>query len=476
MDNRLLADRYQLLEPLGRGGMGQVRRAWDQALGRPVAIKLLELDQADPAAAERFRREAQTTARLTHPNIVTVFDTGTDGTTAFLVMELLPGPSLQDRLDRGGPLPVADVAAAGAQTATALAAAHAAGVVHRDIKPANIAHDGHGQVKVLDFGIARLIETATALPRLTQTSTVVGTAAYLSPEQASGAHVGPQTDLYALGCVLFALLTGAPPFTGDTPVHVGLQHLRATPPDLNALRPGCPPQLTALISELLAKDPAARPPGAAVRDRLASVAGPAATIAQAPQPWPGASPTPYRTEVLDGPANETGRMRTASRRWVAVPVAAAAAVVVAAVAIALSARSLTGHSPATPRPAQTRASTAPNAAAIRPSAPLTPQQAVTALSAAVSRAEAAGAINPSAAQDLLNQMTDLQSTIADRQGPDAGHKIADLRHHIGDLVHGGQLTASGQRMLAGPLAALQAAIPSKPGHNGHAGTSDDQQG
>ena len=472
MNNRLLVGRYRLLEPLGRGGMGQVRRAWDQALGRPVAIKLLELDQADPAAAERFRREAQTTARLTHPNIVTVFDTGTDGNTAFLVMELLPGPSLQDRLDREGPLPVADAVAAGAQAAAALAAAHAAGVVHRDVKPANIAHDGHGQVKVLDFGIARLNETARA--GLTQTSSVIGTAAYLSPEQASGAPVGPQTDLYALGCVLFALLTGAPPFTGDTALQVCSQHLHAPPPDLDALCPRCPPELSALINELLAKDPAARAPGAAaVRDRLASTAGPEATITLAPQPPPSGSSPLYQTQVLSAPAELTGRLRTTRRRWVAAPVTAAAVLVAVALAIAFSGG---GHTPATAGPSAE--ATTPHAAATRPTAqqPLLPQQAVNAFSSAVSRAEATGAITQSAARDLLNEMTDLQNKISDGPSADAGHRIVHLQHHLGELEQSGQLTAVGQRLLAAPLAALQTAIPPQTGQNGHNGRSDGQQG
>ena len=480
MDDRLLAGRYRLLELLGRGGMGQVRRAWDSSLGRPVAVKLLALDEADPAAAERFRREAQTTARLNDPNIVTVFDTGTDGNTAFLVMELLPGPSLQDRLAQEGPLPIADAAAVGVQAAAALAAAHAAGVVHRDIKPANIAYSGSGQIKVLDFGIARLIESTTALTRLTQTATVIGSAAYLSPEQARGAPVGPQTDLYALGCVLFALLTGTPPFTGDTPLQVCSQHLHAQPPDLAAIRPGCPPPLTALIGELLAKDPAARPPGAAaVRDRLTSALGSAAATTPGPQPPPAATPTRYQTEVLAAPPKLADRMRADPRRWVAAAAAAAAAVLAAVLAIAL-----TGGAPGTiqtsqkPSPKQTTAppeTTAPRQVTKRP-ARLTPQQAIDAFSSAVTRAAAAGAIAPPAAQDLLNQMTDLQHTLANGHPSDAGHKIADLNHHLGDLEHGGQLTTTGQRLLAAPLAAMERAIPPRTGPPGDSRGSDAPEG
>jgi serine/threonine-protein kinase len=279
--------------------MGQVYLAQDESLTRHVAVKTLELDGADPSAAERFRREARTTALLTHPNIVTVFDTGTDDTTAFLVMELLPGPSLQERLTREGRLPVAETARVGAQMAAALAAAHAAGVVHRDVKPSNVVYAAAGQVKVLDFGIARMTEAATAAARLTQTAMVIGTAAYLSPEQASGGQVGPYSDLYALGCVLFALLTGSPPFAGDSPVAVCSQHLHAEPPDLAAICPQSPPPLTGLIGELLRKDPAARPrDAAAVAGRLAAVAGPGAATITAPSAAPAAAAAGWPQETV----------------------------------------------------------------------------------------------------------------------------------------------------------------------------------
>jgi len=499
----VLAGRYHLGEGLGQGGMGQVRRAWDGWLDRPVAIKTLELDRAEPSAAARFRLEARTLAWLTHPNIVTVFDAGTDGSTAFLVMELLRGPSLEARLERTGALPAADAVVVGMQVAAALAAAHAAGVVHRDVKPANIAYAADGVVKVLDFGIAQLAGTLAARQaRLTQTGMVLGTAAYLSPEQASGAAAGPRSDLYALGCVLFAMLTGGPPFTGDSPVAVCAQHLVAEPPDLAAVRPGCPAPLVALVGELLCKDPAARPRDATVVcDRLASArAGdPGAAedavgsqIAVAP-PGPAAAPvpsagTPVRaTAALDLPP---GRTRTWPRRRITAATAATAALAAAvAVPVKLTgspqARHIAagGHTlpAAAPRQSAPRL-TAPRPSAPRPSAaaprpvpppsatprpaprprrrrPLTPAPAIAAFYAAVTRAEAAGDLVPPAAQDLLNRMHDLSTTIASGNRTDAGHKVADLIHDLGNLAHGGQLTAAGQRILAAPLAALERAIP-----------------
>ena len=495
----MLAGRYHLGVRLGQGGMGQVRRAWDGWLDRPVAIKTLELDGAEPSAAARFRLEARAMAWLAHPNIVTVFDTGTDGSTAFLVMELLRGPSLEARLERTGALPVADAVAVGMQIAAALAAAHAAGVVHRDVKPANIAYAADGVVKVLDFGIAQLAGAIAARQtRLTQTGMVLGTAAYLSPEQASGGAAGPRSDLYALGCVLFAMLTGGPPFTGDSPVAVCAQHLVAEPPDLAAVRPGCPAPLAGLVGELLRKDPAARPRDATVVcDRLASAGAgdPAAAeavagsqIAAAP-PGPAAAPVPS----ADTPARATapldlppGRTRTRPSRWIA-----AAAAVTAALAAAVAVPVLLAGSPQAPhitagvparstlpaaaprpsaprptvRPAAVQRPVPPPSATPRPTPrprrrrPLTPAQAIAAFSAAVTRAKAAGDLVPPAAQDLLNRMHDLSTTIASGNRTDAGHKVADLIHDLANLAHGGQLTAAGQRILAAPLAALERAIP-----------------
>lgn len=215
-DQRRLADRYVLDAPIGRGGMGEVWRATDTVLGRQVAVKTIDLGRVtDESAAARFEREARVTAALSHPNVVTVHDTGVEGDTAYLVMELLPGPSLADRLQEG-PLPVEDVVEVGRQVASALDAAHARGLVHRDIKPGNIVAAADGRVRVVDFGITQLGE-AGAEQALTATHTVMGTAEYLAPEQATGGRVDGRADLYALGCVLFALLTGEPPFRGATP-------------------------------------------------------------------------------------------------------------------------------------------------------------------------------------------------------------------------------------------------------------------
>lgn len=255
---RRLAGRYVLDTPIGRGGMGEVWRATDTVLGRQVAVKTIDLTRVpDESGAVRFEREARVTAGLNHPHVVTVHDTGVEGDTAYLVMELLPGPSLAERL-RQGPFGVDDVVDVLRQVAGALQAAHARGLVHRDIKPANVVTADDGRLRVLDFGITQLGDASTQ-QALTATHTVMGTAEYLSPEQAMGGRVDGRADLYALGCLAFALLTGEPPFSGPTAVATMMMHTHDPVPDVRALRPDTPAWLAGLVSSLLAKDPADRP-------------------------------------------------------------------------------------------------------------------------------------------------------------------------------------------------------------------------
>src|SRR5918993_111314 len=206
-----LAGRYQLRRQIGAGGVGQVWTAHDAVLGREVAVKVQQVDpDEDHDAFERFVREARSTAALQHPNVVTIFDSGTDGDTAFLVMELLPGPTLTGYLAEHGPLPEPEAVDLAAQVAAGLAAAHGAGVVHRDIKPANLMFDARGTLKIVDFGIAHLAHTAAT--RLTATNTIVGSASYLAPEQVQGRRADERSDLYALGCVMTHHVDGAAPF------------------------------------------------------------------------------------------------------------------------------------------------------------------------------------------------------------------------------------------------------------------------
>jgi len=264
----LLAGRYQLQELLGRGAMGEVWRASDQVLGRLVAVKLLRAEEA--ADAERFRLEAQTAARLNHPNVVGMYDFGSHHDQPYLVMELVDGWSLAQERSLRGALPPAEAAAIAAQAAAGLAAAHQQGVIHRDIKPANLMLATDRTVKVADFGIARF---AAADSTLTATGKILGTADYLAPERALGRPAQPASDVYSLGCVLYELLTGRPPFSGGTSLAVVQQHVSATPPPPSRLRAEIPQPLSDLVLHLLAKDPANRPTAEQAADRLAGQHG-----------------------------------------------------------------------------------------------------------------------------------------------------------------------------------------------------------
>ena len=255
---RVLADRYELVSPLARGGMGQVWRARDRLLNRPVAVKILRSEFTDdPSFRARFRAEAQHAAMIVHPNIAAVFDYGevpADGTgepLAYLVMELVEGESLAHLLRREPRLGPELTLSILRQTAAALAAAHAAGIVHRDVKPGNVLVAPDGTVKITDFGVAWSASSVA----LTGTGQVIGTAHYLSPEQAQGAKATAASDLYALGAVAYECLAGRRVFDGESAVQVALSQIRDQPDPLPA---DVPPDLRALVERLLAKDPAAR--------------------------------------------------------------------------------------------------------------------------------------------------------------------------------------------------------------------------
>ncbi|HVB27531.1 MAG TPA: Stk1 family PASTA domain-containing Ser/Thr kinase, partial [Mycobacteriales bacterium] len=260
-DPRVLGGRYELGEMLGHGGMAEVHRGRDIRLGRAVAIKLLRPELArDPSFQGRFRREAQSAAALNHPAVVAVYDTGEDGEdqtlVPYIVMEYVEGRTLREVLHEEGRLLPQRALEVTAEICRALDYSHRNGIVHRDVKPGNVMLTPAGNVKVMDFGIARAL-TASSVT-MTQTAAVIGTAQYLSPEQARGEAVDARSDVYSTGCLLYELLTGRPPFVADSPVAVAYQHVREDPVPPSRLDPDIPATVDAIVLKAMAKNPANR--------------------------------------------------------------------------------------------------------------------------------------------------------------------------------------------------------------------------
>ncbi|MFQ1004188.1 Stk1 family PASTA domain-containing Ser/Thr kinase [Modestobacter sp. SSW1-42] len=275
---QVLGERYEIGGVLGRGGMAEVHRGRDLRLGREVAVKVLRQDLArDPSSQVRFRREAQAAASLNHPAIVAVYDTGEDrtatGATPYIVMEYVEGETLRDLLRSEGRLSPERAMSLTADICAALDFSHRNGIVHRDVKPGNVMITPQGTVKVMDFGIARAVSDSAAT--MTSTAAVIGTAQYLSPEQARGEGVDARSDVYSAGCLLYELVTGTPPFTGDSPVAVAYQHVREDPRTPSSINPAIPPALDAILLKAMSKNPANRYQSAADMraDLLRAVAG-----------------------------------------------------------------------------------------------------------------------------------------------------------------------------------------------------------
>ncbi|MFI7664017.1 Stk1 family PASTA domain-containing Ser/Thr kinase [Nocardia sp. NPDC049526] len=338
-----LSSRYELGEIIGFGGMSEVHKARDLRLSRDVAIKVLRADLArDPTFYLRFKREAQNAAALNHPAIVAVYDTGEaevdGGPLPYIVMEYVDGDTLRDIVRGSGPIPPRRAMEVVADVCAALDFSHKAGIVHRDMKPANIMINRAGAVKVMDFGIARAI--ADSSNPMTQTAAVIGTAQYLSPEQARGETVDARSDVYSVGCVLFEILTGEPPFTGDSPIAVAYQHVREDPRLPSHVHNGVPRELDSVVLKAMSKNPANRYQSAAeMRADLIRVLGgqkPSApmvmtdedrtTILGSNEP----APRSFRTvERNDDTAEQEPAEPASPRRNLYIALGAAAAVIVA---------------------------------------------------------------------------------------------------------------------------------------------------
>jgi hypothetical protein len=454
-DVNLFAGRYELGRLLGTGGTATVYEAQDRRLDRPVAVKLLPAVDAQPELRQRFVREARSAAAFTHPNAVALFDAGESDGHLYLVMELVDGQSLAERLASDGRLEPAAAANVAASVLSALAAAHAVGIVHRDVKPANILLERNGTVKLADFGIAKRHDADD----VTIVGDVVGTPKYLAPELLDGAPATPSSDVYATGVVLFEMLAGRPPFDATTPLATALAHREHAVPDLATLRPDVPANLTAAVNRAMAKDPA---------HRFASAAAMRAQIVGTPQPSePTTKVALAPTEVIR-PGYERGRLA----RWWALP--AAALIALGASIAFLIAR---GDHPQATAPT---AAPPTNAAAPTTTAPPTTAVPPTTAALAITAAAPVGPTSSVSVSPTTRQVAD-PSTIdgiivmlqADPAGfgqragdvirdldkirsgkGNVGRRAEDLLEHVGEWVENGELDPTVLALLepvVGPL-------------------------
>ena len=330
-----LGGRYDLGQIVGRGGMAEVYEGTDTRLNRRVAVKVLRGDLArDPMFLERFRREAQSAAGLNHPNIVAIYDTGEDDvngvTVPYIVMEYVDGVTLRQMLTNGPRIMPERGLEIIAGTLAALDYAHRHGIIHRDIKPANIMINSHGDAKVMDFGIARAVSDAAT--SVTATSAVMGTAQYLSPEQARGEVVDARSDIYSAGCVIYELLTGTPPFNGETPVSIAYQHVNEPPKALSDFDPSIPATLDSIVLHALAKHPSQRYQTAAefradVERAIAGMPISAPSAIQQTQVIPATTAIPVRDYRANGTVAIEEKPRTKNTKWILTSAVVAAAAV-----------------------------------------------------------------------------------------------------------------------------------------------------
>jgi tRNA A-37 threonylcarbamoyl transferase component Bud32 len=476
LEGRILDDRYRLGSLLGVGGMAKVYLADDRVLERQVAVKVLSPPYAqDPMFVERFRREARAAARLSHPNIVAVFDSGSDAGEHYLVMEYVAGQSLAELLHRQGRLTPRRAAELAVEVCAALAAAHAQGLVHRDVKPANVLADADGRVKVADFGIVKAAATAT----LTGTGTVLGTAAYLSPEQAQGGPVDARSDLYSLGCLLYELLCGTPPFgsgADSPPVAVATRHLHQPPEPPSAHNPQVDAGLDAVVLTALAKEPAQRYQSAVeLQDALERVlAGDA--VAAGPVGSPAAALStepllglPARIGVLaatTGPAVRDVGRRPGWPRW-------ALAVAGLALGLGLVAAVLWPDGASTPTRGEAGPTAAPATSAASTTTPGSTTPAVSApgveaalanLTGVITAARQQGTVDQEA-EDLLGQAGDLAKALQENpkeegkgKGRDAAKKAAELERKIDELIGQGKIRPPATTQIQQAVAQLIQAV------------------
>jgi serine/threonine-protein kinase len=493
----VIGGRYRAESLLGRGGMAAVWLGRDLLLDRPVAIKQLSgAGLTEPMAAERFEQEARTVARLAHPNIVAVHDYGTSDGQPYLIMELVEGETVAAVLKRGR-LTINQAVAIAAQTCDGLAAAHAAGIVHRDIKPSNLILTPAGVVKVCDFGIARMLHAA-GQATLTLATEAIGTVSYMAPEQVGDQPIDHRVDLYGLGCTIYAMLTGAPPFSAESAVAIIHLHLTQLPAPVTQHRDDIPRGLEVLVEELLAKTPQGRPADATqVKARLVD-AMPNQPDGRAPGADPLLAAIPESAalvgvgpgDLLSNPTNtstdSTFALQGGSTKppWSIrarglVMAAMVVLLVVAAFLVGLSqvagigtppdgsaVEAMTSAATGSAQPSATMPPTEPGTATptttrpvpvVGPS-PTTPVEPIAAMRVSIQQQVDNGHLNPAAATDLYKKVDEIAREFNEGDAEEATKKVNELAHKLSDLVAAGKLTPSGYDELTVRLNAVAAFI------------------
>jgi serine/threonine protein kinase len=442
IQGKVVADRYAVGELLGRGGMAEVYLATDRVLDRPVAFKILGGWLANDATfVERFRREALAAARISHPNLVAVFDAGSEDDIHYIVMEHVAGETLADALRKEGRVHPDRAARIATDVADALGVAHAARMVHRDVKPANVMLTPEGRTKLMDLGIARSLDGEG----ITRASSILGTAGYVSPEQARGEPVDHRSDIYSLGCVLYEMLTGRQPFEADDPLAVAYKHVHETAVPPTSLEPSVPLALEAVTRRAMEKDPAARfqsvaEMASAIGDRTVPLAPLPATT---PLPAVGAT-----TETLQRRADRP----PSHRRMVPLLLGLAVLVLLGGLAFALFGRDPgLGSSAGSSSPSLSSSpSRSPSPSPSSPSSPpqVDPLQgAVASFQAVVSEGVERGTISEKAAEEILKRLDDALEKYSDDDTEKAIEELDHLRDKVDELVDHDEIAHSEEQRL-----------------------------
>ena len=449
IEGRVLADRYAVGELLGRGGMAEVYLATDRVLDRPVAFKVLGGWLANDATfVERFRREALAAARISHPNLVAVFNAGSEADVHYIVMEHVPGETLADLLRKAGRLHPNRATSIAASVADALGVAHAARIVHRDVKPANVMLTPDGRTKLMDLGIARNIDGES----ITHASSVLGTAGYVSPEQARGDPVDHRSDIYSLGCVLYEMLTGRQPFEAQDPLAMAYKHVHEAPVPPTSFEPSIPSALEAVTLRAMEKEPAARfqnveEMASALEDRTAPVAPLTTTTPMPPVPVT----TPLPTAHPDTLPRRADRVR---RRRPLVPLLLGIAALALLGGLAFA---LLGNDPPagrvgpsdSPSPSASPSSSPSRSPSPSPTpAPVDPVQgAAAALQAVVAQGVSDGTISDEAAGEIQKGLDEALREFAGGDTEKAIEKLGDLEGKVDELVDHDEIAHSEEQKL-----------------------------